>query len=78
METRHGATLNLVGGMIATVAFCLIDDREFAGKAEACLRQVREKLPAAVYSVDKLIDITTNPDPKRVNEALAVLPFNYH
>lgn len=76
MET-HGATVKLIGAMIATVAACCFDDNSYVDNARKLLDEARV-LPAADFVIDELTEILTAPEPTAIERALTALPFNYH
>jgi hypothetical protein len=75
---RHGAVLHLVGGMIATVASCLIDDPSASELAHRLIARAEAHLPAAAGPVELLRAVLDRPGLERVAEALSALPFYYH
>lgn len=76
LET-HGATVKLIGAMIATIAACCFDDNRYVDNARKLLDEARV-LPAADFVIDELAEVLTTPEPAAINRALAALPFNYH
>lgn len=87
----HGATVKLIGAMIATVtACCFADATEMDEQATedafdesypSIARKLLDKargLPAAARAIETLERILANPDPSAIADALAALPFNYH
>ena len=75
---EHGATMRLIGAMIASVAFCFIDSPALAETANHLLTAAEGSLPHASGTVAKLRSILGTPSPGAVKEALLALPFNYH
>ena len=76
MET-HGATVKLIGAMIATAAACCFDDNSYVDNARKLLDAARI-LPSAQWIIDELTDLLNRPDPSAIDAALTTLPFNYH
>jgi hypothetical protein len=80
LDGAHGATLALIGGMIATVAWCCTEDESFASVAEGALATVEATLPEAAPMVGALRAVLAEPQGERagnVDRALMVLSFNY-
>ena len=75
---EHGATMRLIGAMIATSAACCLDDGQYIETAGKLITEAESKLPAAVQATAVLRGIIDNPDPEHIDKALAALPFNYH
>jgi hypothetical protein len=74
----HGATIRLIGAMIATVASCCFDEPAFPKMAIAWLDELRNQLPAARSNMEILRTILASPSPEQIYAALDALPFNYH
>lgn len=77
-ENEHGATIQLIGSMIATVAYCCFKHLEFEEYARTFLDGMNARLPGAEYAINALLEGLNDPQPYRINEILATLPFNYH
>jgi tetratricopeptide (TPR) repeat protein len=75
---QHGPTMRIIGAMIATIAACCLDDVRFTETAKRLLTEAEIKLPAAGPAAAQLRCIAENPDPDKIDQALAALPFNYH
>lgn len=73
----HGATVKLIGAMIATIAACCFDGNSYVDNARKLLDEARV-LPAADFVIDELMEILAAPEPIAIERALAALPFNYH
>lgn len=79
MIERGGHTINMIRGMIMAVAACCgcapVEWRE-DGKRK--LEHVVAGMPSAAPFAKRLAEIFDQPSPERIDEALTVLPFNYH
>lgn len=71
----------LAASTIATVAWCCIEDEREDGsyrqQAERLLAALEPRLPAAAAAIATLRSILETPDPERIDEALALLPFTW-
>jgi hypothetical protein len=76
VQDHHGPTVKLIGALWATVAACCYADCDYETTARELLEQVRV-LPNAEAAVAALEGVLAAPDPERINEAFAILPFNY-
>jgi len=74
----HGATVKLIGAMIATVASCCFEEKAFTEKALEWLDEIQKQLPAAASTLTDLREILKVPSPEQIDAALRLLPFNYH
>ena len=74
----HGAILDLIAAMFATVAACCFSGGDWGARAEALLVGVEAAIPDTAAAVAELRSVLADPVPERINEALGVLPFNYH
>ena len=72
-----GATMSLIGAVIATAAVCHFDAEDFSIKAGQLLEDASLRLPAAASSVEIIRDVLDNPGPDRMEYLLSALPFNY-
>ncbi len=77
-HATHGPTLQLIGGMIATVASCCFDQPSWSNSARLLLEKGCRELPRARSLSSLLLDILADPQPAKINDALFVMPFNYH
>lgn len=78
---HHGATLKLIGAVIATVAACACStclwQKKFIDQAEELRQQAGKSLPKAAVIVDKLGEYLQAPSENDIAEILRLLPFNY-
>lgn len=75
----HGATIKLIGAMIACVAWCCCGDRKYKAAAQEFMDAARRTLPGAARNLEILRRILANePVRRHVDTALSALPFNYH
>ncbi len=77
-HSSHGPTLQLIGGMIATIASCCFAASCWQESARELIGDSCELLPAAHQYGLKLSDILDDPQPENISLALASMPFNYH
>lgn len=77
-SASHGATVQLIGAMIAAVASCCMDDPDLIQIGRGLLNNVQPKLPHASGAGARLHTILEAPSPLCIQEALSILPFNYH
>jgi predicted ATPase len=74
----HGATVRLIGAMVATIAACAFADRRYEQQARDLLQAARGALPAAMFVIKGLEEILADPSPEKADQAMSLLPFNYH
>lgn len=77
-DESHGATLNLIGAMITTAAFCVTGLNKYHEQATGVLRHMPQRLPEASSAVVALRGFLAAPQERAIQHALAALPFNYH
>jgi tetratricopeptide (TPR) repeat protein len=77
-DPDHGATLSLIGAVIATVAYCRHRDIEFRHKATHLMDKVPQALPAVEPLVRALRNHLKSTGDSKINDVLRLLPFNYH
>ncbi len=80
-DAAHGATLTLIGAMIATAGWCCYREPGLAQTAEEALQQIETTLPEAQGSIVRLRALLEDPPEDQgdgVAQALGALPFNYH
>lgn len=73
-----GATIQLIGAMIAAVAWCCTQDPWFESRARDMLKRCQKQLPDADPEVHKLLKVLDGPSLERISDALFALPFNFH
>ena len=72
-----GATLRLIGAMIATVG-CCCGDAWCGQRAQADLTALAHDLPDAAPEIGTLFEVLDSPSSDRIGDALCALPFNFH
>ena len=82
---RHGLTLQLIGGMIATAAhWCYPEGLDgeahtYEQRARRALQEVSSKLPNAASACEALLDILDDPAATDdIRDILSLLPLIYH
>lgn len=75
---HRGTTFKLIGGMIAAVAACATGKPEYAEQGQEILDTIESRMPRAQTIVNRMRSVMSAPEPSKVNQTLAVLPFNYH
>ncbi len=75
----HGATLQLMAAMIATVGACILSDSQsMAARGLNLLDSVERRLPGAAGAITTLRSVLAASEPRKTEIALGALPFNYH
>ncbi|NLN93082.1 MAG: hypothetical protein GX130_07240 [Candidatus Hydrogenedens sp.] len=77
-DEAHGLILNLLGVMVATVAFCVTGTQFYYGEAQVILNRIGDRLPGAATAMQVLQEVLNAPAPEKVPHVLNCLPFNYH
>jgi hypothetical protein len=74
----HGATLKLIGAMIATAAYCSTRDRYYFNEAQSLLTKLDHTIPQAADAIARFRTALNAPGNNQIRPVLEALPFNYH